>query len=200
MSFENAFISDIAAADFGDDRYLRRYGERPHVSKEVLDTYSNAAYLGIDRSSIGAYQNRTDARYVAATDMSYDILMSVYDVNTRSMFACRQFNFEDSTHDKLVKYVNSLKKRKPNLEARLIGLQSKQDVDYLGQLADLVKTTRIKLVEVDLFGGDTRHIAIDRMLGTSYDVLMENRLYRPGELANKTTEEQFERRLKPGAP
>jgi hypothetical protein len=30
----------------------------------------------------------------------------------------------------------------------------------------------------------------------SHDVLLENRLYRPGELINMTTLEQFERSLK----
>ena len=196
MSFEGIFGRDIAAVDFGTDRYLRCSKERTHISRAVLDTYSNAVYLSVGKFHKGAYQSPADVRYVAATSMSYDMLMSVYDVNTRNMFACRLFGFEESTRAMLGSYIDSLKKLKPNLEARLIGLQSKQSFVYLSRVAGLINTAGIKLVEVDLFGSETRHIAIDMKLGVSHDVLLENRLYRPGELINMTTLEQFERSLK----
>jgi len=180
LSFEGIFGRDIAAVDFGTDRYLRCSKERTHISRAVLDTYSNAVYLSVGKFHKGAYQSPADVRYVAATSMSYDMLMSVYDVNTRNMFACRLFGFEESTRAMLGSYIDSLKKLKPNLEARLIGLQSKQSFVYLSRVA----------------GSETRHIAIDMKLGVSHDVLLENRLYRPGELINMTTLEQFERSLK----
>ena len=52
------------------------------------------------------------------------------------------------------------------------------------------------IFEADLFGSDRRNIAIDLKTGTSFNMLTENRLYKPGELANTTTEEQFARELK----
>ncbi len=198
MSFEGIFGKDIAADGFGTDRYLRCYKERTHVSKAVLDTYSNAVYLGTGKFHKGAYQSPADVRYVAATDLNYDVLLSLYDVNTSSIFACRLFGFEGGAAAQLSTYIDSLKKlkRKPNLEARLIGLQSKQSFIYLIQVSDILSAAGITLVELDLFGNETRHIAIDMKLGMSHDVLMENRLYRPGELVNTVTLEQFERSLK----
>jgi len=97
------------------------------------------------------------------------------------------------------KFINSLKKDKPNLEARIIGMQKNQDFYFiLNQIFDFLISNKIRLVEVDLFGDNTRHIAIDTKLGTSYNVLMEDRIYRPGELVNSTTVENFERTFKPG--
>jgi hypothetical protein len=55
---------------------------------------------------------------------------------------------------------------------------------------------KMKLVEVDIFGTNTRHIAIDAKLGTSYNILMEDRLYRAGELVNNLTMENFEKVMK----
>lgn len=196
MSFEGIFGRDVALGDLGKDRYLRCYRERTHISNAVLDTYSNAIQLAVGRFHKGAYQNASDVRYIAATNMSYDLLTTVYDVNTKSILACRTFGFDESARVLISKYINSLKKSRPNLEVRLIGLQSRQNADYLGKIADLMNKTGAKLVEVDLFGDNTRHIAIDKKLGTSHDVLLENRLYRAGELTNMTTLEQFERALR----
>ena len=198
MGFEGTFGKDIAAVDFGTGRYLRHSKERTHLSKAVLDTYSNVEYLEVGKFHRGVYRNAADVRYLAATGMSYDLLISIYDVNTQSMFACRLFGFEESAREQIIGHINPKKRPRirPNFEVRIIGLQSKQSVNYLNQIADLVSATGVKLVEADLFGGETRHIALDLKLGVSQDVLLEDRLYRPGELINKTTLEQFERALK----
>ena len=52
-------------------------------------------------------------------------------------------------------------------------------------------------MEIDLFGTDKRHIALDLKTGTSYDLFLENRIYRPGELANSEKEEDFQRSVPP---
>lgn len=198
MSFEGIFGREFAVGSFGTDRYLRCYKDRTHISKAALDTYSNATYLGIDKTSNGKYQAPTDVRYIAATDIRYDMLISIYDIDAQSTFACRMFSFEGNASAQFIAYTDSLKKRKvmPNLEARLIGLQNKQSFSFMSQVIDLLDSAGIKLVEVDLFGTEVRHIAIDTKLGVSQDVLLENRLYRPGELINTVTLEQFERSLR----
>jgi hypothetical protein len=47
-------------------------------------------------------------------------------------------------------------------------------------------------MEVDLFGEEKRHIVMDMKTGLSYDLLLENRIYRPGELKNDEKEEDFQ--------
>ncbi|MCL4404741.1 hypothetical protein M1583_02000, partial [Candidatus Marsarchaeota archaeon] len=54
----------------------------------------------------------------------------------------------------------------------------------------------IPLVEADLFGNEVRHIAFDAKQGMSFNVLVNNMNYKPGELVNKMTIDQFERSLK----
>ena len=58
---------------------------------------------------------------------------------------------------------------------------------------------RIPIFEADLFGNSTRHIAIDIYSGMSFNVLLEDKLYKPGELVNNMTREQFERAIMPPA-
>ncbi len=198
MSFEGIFSRALSRTSFGADRYLHCYKERTHISKGAIDTYSKGTYLEVSKFYKGGFQSPAEVRYVVANNITYDMLMSIYDVNARSVFVCRLFGFEGNTSAQLSSYIESLGKlkRKPNLETRLIGLQSKQKADYLGQISDLISAAGIKLMEVDLFGKETRHIAIDMKLGVSQDVLLEDRLYRPGELINTITLEQFERSLK----
>ena len=78
-------------------------------------------------------------------------------------------------------------------------MQKNQDFYFvINQVMDFIVENKIRLVEIDLFGENTRHIAIDTKLGTSFNVLMEDRLYRPGELVNSMTVENFERTFRPG--
>ena len=87
-----------------------------------------------------------------------------------------------------------LRKLKPaNIEVRLIGLQNGDNPLRLNETVDFIKKMKLPVFEADLFGGDTRHICIDIKTGVSFDVLISNRLYKPGELTNKVTREQFER-------
>ena len=48
-------------------------------------------------------------------------------------------------------------------------------------------------MEVDLFGTDTRHIALDLKTGVSYNLLLLNRLYRAGELACQVNKEAYDK-------
>ena len=47
-------------------------------------------------------------------------------------------------------------------------------------------------MEIDMFGEEKRHMAIDMKTGLSYDLLLENRIYRPGELKNDEKEDDFQ--------
>ncbi len=193
MSFENALFEEMHGSGFGAGEYLRSFKARPHISKSKIDKYSNCTYLKVgDFFSIGRYK-QTDRRYAAATQLSYDMLMSVYDVNTRSMAAARFLYFTDDLRVRFERFVKSVKRA--NFEARIIGMQDGQNRDSVYTVSEFIEKSRLPLFEIDLFGKQLRHIAIDISSGMSYNVLLLDRIYRPGELSNSTTIEQFERSL-----
>ena len=51
-----------------------------------------------------------------------------------------------------------------------------------------------------MFGTDARHVAIYLKTGASYNLLLLNRIYRPGELKNQQAYDEFRQRLGSKAP
>ena len=200
LSFEQILKRDLdGEMDTGE--YRHDFKERPHISKGKIDEYSNAIYLEVGKSGSVHYVDGTETRYIAAIGMSYDTMISIYDVNTRNIIVCRAFKYGDAEKTALKWFVDSLRRAKPNLEARIIGMQTdqKEYKPMLSELSDFFAANKIKLVEVDLFGANLRHVAMDAKLGTSYNLLTEDRIFRPGELVNQMTVENFENALKSGA-
>ncbi len=135
------------------------------------------------------------SRYVCARDITFDLLVTLYDVNTRTMAIFRLVKeLPEATRAKLVKFISSLKR--PTLELRAIGMQNsyKEMLPLIAQMRELSKAI---LVEVDLFGTSTRHVVIDMQTGMPYNLLLLNRVYRPGELTATMKKEEFDK-LRPG--
>ncbi|MDE1871405.1 MAG: hypothetical protein KGI06_04170 [Candidatus Micrarchaeota archaeon] len=195
MSFESIFGNDVKG-ELSKSEYVRRFKERVHMSKSRMDEYSEAEYLEVGDSFEMHYTDDSEKRYVAATGLTYDLIVSLFDVNTRSSLVCRTFKDPKILEEEMLRFIKSMGKRS-KIESRIIGMQSGYEDFYtiLDYVAELLVKNRIKLVEVDLFGSNTRHIAIDLKLGTTYNVLMEDRLYRAGELANNLTLENFQNAL-----
>lgn len=193
MSFERLFKTDMLVENFNKKRYVRSFKDRANISRVKLDTYSDVSYLNIGDKYTTRYENALSTRYASALRMSYDLLISVFNVNTRDSLICRTFRFDASAKSFIDKHLESMEKKRPNIEVRLIGMQSGQEYSYLYEIAELISSKKLPLVEVDLFGGELRHIAMDTKLGMSFNVLLDNRLYRAGELKNTMTTEQFER-------
>ena len=196
------FMRDIRSADISKDVY--RLGSkalngnfRTHMSKSKMDRLSDAVYLDVGEGRKLEYDGLDNPRYIAAMNITYDTLFSVFDVDSRTLFAWRFFKLVTIDRE-LRKFIDSAKKaRFHNMEARIIGMQNRQDFRYTAEtLCRFASDNGIRLSEVELFGGNARHIAIDAKLGTSFDVLGEDRVYRPGELVNNATLEQFEASLK----
>jgi hypothetical protein len=198
LSFENIVKNELRH-ELSEAGYKYNYKDRVHMSRAKMDMYGNVDYLKVGEFKVIKYFDDTSTRYIAAPNLTFDTLVSIYDVNTRNTLVCRIFKFGDIVKREGTKFVDSLKKDRPNLEARIIGMQTNQDFYFvLNQVLDFLLEKKIRLVEIDLFGENTRHIAIDTKLGTSYNVLMEDRVYRPGELVNNMTVENFERTFRPG--
>ena len=129
------------------------------------------------------------SRYLLVKDIGFDLFISIYDVDSRSLLGVRMS--QAPTNDEIVKVANMvLKQRMRNVEIRIIGMQNGSP-DLLTAMSRVRRDLKGRLLEVDLFGNEIRHVAIDAKTGTSYNLLLLNRIYRPGELINTAKEETF---------
>ena len=169
------------------------YRERRHISKIKMDQYEDVKYVKVGSSEETGFKVPFSERYIAAVDITYSLLASLYDVNSSRLIV---FDVSENT-DACVKGFSSFisKEKRGNIEARLIGMQNGQDAAMLNQIASFISKRKIPLVEADLFGNEARHIAIDSKQGMSFTVLVNNMNYRPGELVSKLTMDQFRRSL-----
>ncbi|MEM0148839.1 MAG: hypothetical protein QW346_01070 [Candidatus Micrarchaeaceae archaeon] len=167
--------------DFGRSRLILRIAkfDKDHSSIAEIADEAKEANIG------DAFLAKLDAgtlRYIIAKSIADDLLVSVYNVNGFEAVVERVSGADKFDFVKLMKLVSQMKRR--NLEIRIFGLLngSKLSIDFISKLKNAVGGA---LVEVDVFGDEYRHIALDLRTGQSYELLLENRIYRPGELKVK---------------
>ena len=153
-------------------------------------------HLSVGDSAVThAREGRVD--YINASNLTYDMLLSIYDFNSGRIAVARFDRFTDAIKSHMQSFVRSFKN--PNLEARMIGLQDGHGLDDASKALGFINKNAISLNEADLFGTDIRHISIETKRGMSMDLLLLDRVYRPGELKNPQTYEQFLRGEMPAA-
>lgn len=171
---------------YNTSRMLLNTGDRHDTS---LNMVQNRSYELAPSTGTWQAYDRGRKRYVLAKDITHDLLVSIYDVNSRRMFAARftkmpgQIDWEGIT-------IRLRALRNSNIEIRAIGFQN-GSTELLNALRYLREFVKGKFIEIDLFGGDTRHIAIDMKTGATYNLLVLNRLYRPGELVCDESEDEY---------
>ena len=181
MSFEDIFLLEISKASANKSRWNLAYRERRNLSKTKLDKYENSIPLAGDGHAEGRYGPR-GPRYITAAGLTSGLIFSIYEINSASALVTR---IEKSMPPASV-FENFFKKfKKPNVEARFIGLQNGDGTAPLYGVYDILSKRKIPICEADLFGDETRNLAMDLKTGMFFNVLVENRLYRPGELKNK---------------
>src|ERR1700733_14907690 len=126
LSFENIVKSEVKR-DLSKNEYKYGYKDRVHMSKSKMDLYSNVDYLKVGEFKTIHFEDDTSTRYISTPNLTYDMLVSIYDYNTKNILVCRIFKFGDIIKREGTKFVGSLKRNKPNLEARIIGMQKNQD-------------------------------------------------------------------------
>ena len=180
--YKNAEMSPV----FGHSRLLLSARERIRLSNSTVSDYG----IPMDLNT-GLFRKYSEAeRYVLAKGLTYDLMVSLYDVNTSSAFLLRISSPLSAIEFKgVVATLKSL--RKPNLEMRVIGLQNgTQGQLYL--VRELGRLVSCSLQEVDLFGAEVRNVAFDLKQGMAFDILLLNRAYARGELATKIKKEDFD--------
>ena len=94
MSFE-MIVKNELRHELSKSEYLYTYKQRVHMSKAKLDTYTSAEYLKVGEFKSMHYDDATVTRYMAAPNLTYDLVVSIFDVNTRNILVCRVFKFGD---------------------------------------------------------------------------------------------------------
>lgn len=178
-----------AVATFGSAQLHLSTGERWNTSVAMVS--DRGIVLELNNALLQGYGEAS--RYLVAKDINYDLLVLVYDVNSRSSFAARITAAPDSREwSRIASLIGRI--GNPNFEFRFIGLQN----GYTAPL-DIVDNIHKKfggrVMEFDLFGTDTRHIAVDMKTGVPYNLLLLNRIYRAGELANQVKMDDFQKKV-----
>ena len=185
MDFWNTYKTR-AAKDFGKAPIYLATAERKNASLNAVSEFSREL-----EANKAMFQHYDEAhRYIIARDITHEILFVAYDVNSSDTLAAR---ITGKMHEQEWASVYShLRKIKlPNVEFRLIGLQSGGLTASLTGFDKLHNRVRGVLAEVDIFGINMRHIVIDTKTGVPYDLLLLNRIYRSGELANTLSVDDF---------
>ncbi len=197
MGFEGIVAKEALQKEFGSARYVRQYRERWHISVSKVDEFGSSAYVNTDGSIEARYSESKGPAYLAAKGVSYDWIVTLYDINSRTGGIWRPYKADCIKG--MEKFVRGLPKG-ADVEARMIGLQNGQDAAVVKGVLSFIGKRGIPLMEVDLFGDEIRHIAFDLKRGVTFDMLLENRIYRPGELKNGGTADQFEAQFKAQKP
>ncbi len=171
---------------FGKSAIQLRTGKRYHTSLAMVGDRSRE--LGLNIAFVQKYTE--SSRYVIAHDITYDLFVSIYNVDTATVIATRPTLLMNEAevrcmHDIVRK--NMLR----NLEVRIIGMHG-TDVALQGSIAKLHSALpQAKLAEADLFGNSIRHLALDLKTGSVYDLLLQNKIYGPADLIDSTEASGF---------
>ncbi len=189
MDFWNTYKARIVG-DFSHDRILLGTAERKNASLKSVTEFSRE--LEVNKAFLQHYD--ASRRYIIAREITYDLLFSAYDVNSKDILVARITRQLDRREWSAI-FSHLGKIKMPNLEFRLAGLQNGGFAGALAGFDRMHKRVRGVLVGVDLFGINMRNIVIDTKTGVPYDLLLLNRIYRAGELVNTVSRDDFGSRL-----
>ncbi len=185
MDISSAYFIERDKNTFGSGRLLLNNNDRLGTPDRH---HTSLARIEWDSKEIGKdevlFHNGIDEyRYVLAKDISFDMFISLYDVNARTFAGFRASG--DPEERSISQFLEECKKRKmENVEMRAYGMQD-NGKSLVGIIDKVLQDSKASLVEVDIFGKDIRNLAFDIKTGMVFNLLLLNRIYRPGELANK---------------
>lgn len=187
MDFWKTYTRKFVSQGFGQGHMQLNTGERQNASLAKLEGRS----LELKPGSLIFHRYSPEKRYLIVKDLSFDLMVSFYDINSKTVLAIRPTSpISRSEIDKIKGAIRRL--RRPHMEIRIIGMQD-GDATLVHMINEIQKLSVGELVEADLFGNQRRHLIIDLLTGKPYSLLLENRIYRPGELTNNEKKEDFDR-------
>ena len=174
QGFGKELENKVSRNDANTAVLIMNFKDRPHISKSKIDENESCIYLEKEGTLQIRYDKKIGKRYIAAPNLTADLLVSIYNIDSGELFVARIGNFDATKEIEKIKG--------GNLEARIIGLQNNQNYEVVKSLLKSFERKGIQVMEVDLFGNQIRHIAIDAHQGMSLKILLLDRIYRPGEL------------------
>lgn len=176
MDLWDVFEKELLRQEFGSKQLVLNTGARHALSLNTVQ--DRATELSPGECVFRPYSY--DKRYLLAKDLGPELLLTAFDVNTSASLALRSSStVSDKDMHRIAGLLSGTKR--PNLEIRAIGLQNSFRDDVLS-IQNMRKLRGGALAEADLFGDSLRHIAMDTKTGMAYNLLLLNRIYRPGEL------------------
>ncbi len=194
MSFNGILAKSLESPDCSKAAAVLTYRARRHISKGKLDSIEDVKYVNVGSSAYTDYRIPLEPRYMAAVGITYSIFFSIFDINSSKLMAFNAYGDPSKSLREASALIKGIKR--PNLEARIFGMQNGQSTEGLKAIISFLSKHSISISEADIFGNEVRHIALDANLGMSFNVLTEDRNYRPGELISKMTEEQFQNSIR----
>lgn len=185
MDFWQAYVKKRAWSSFGQGSFVIGTADRHNVSARRIEPKSSL----LTPSGAVMRDYSEERRYLIIKDLTFDLFVSFYDVNSKALLAMR---ISYPITDKEVGKIKSIlgKKKRAKWEMRTIGLQD-GDIGLVSSIAKLRDIRDCELVDVELFGNQTRHLVVDMLTGVPYNLLLLNRIYRPGELNNNLSKDDF---------
>jgi len=195
MDFWSYFKSISAGEKFSDEKITLGSVKSTYLPSERVNTSIALISDFLKEIKIGNIifeKYNFNTRYIYAYNLTYDVLASVYSVSKESGVFFRTALPLNKDEARIIKKLYSRLKDR-NTEIRIIGMQNKQAnaKEFVKSILFLEKLGNSSLVEVDLFGNEVRHIAIDLKTGLSYNVLIKNIIYKPGDLINNLGFDEF---------
>ncbi|MFP3215027.1 MAG: hypothetical protein RXR32_00530 [Candidatus Micrarchaeota archaeon] len=199
MDFWGYFKSISAREKFSEEKITLGSVKSTYLPSERVNTSIALISDFVKEIKVGDIifeKNSFNTRYIYANNLTYDILVSIYSVSNESGIFFRTALPLNKDEAKIIKRLYGRIEDR-NIEVRIIGMQNKQvnAKDLVNSLLFLEKIGKNSLVEVDLFGNEVRHVAIDLKTGLSYNVLIKNIIYRPGELINNLSFDDFSKNV-----
>ena len=163
---------------------------RPHTSLVVVAERARE----LNRNQAFFQQiDEPNLRYIIAKNVTYELFVSIYNVNSGGAIVLRPTWPLDSREVQKIK--DTIRKfDRPNLEMRFMGMQN-GDASLMKVVDELHNEIKADMIEMDFFGKSARHIALDLKTGMSYDVLLFDREYRAEELVTSEKPEDFKRNI-----
>jgi len=199
MDFWGYFKSISAGEKFSEEKLTLSSVKSTYLPNERVNTSIAMISDFLKEIKIGDImfeKNNFNTRYIYAYNLTYDVLVSIYSVSKESgIFFRTALPLNKNEASIIKKLYTKLKDR--NIELRIIGMQNKQAnaKEFIKSLLFLEKLGKNSLIEVDLFGNEVRHVAIDLKTGLSYNVLIKNIIYKPGELINNLSFDEFSKNV-----
>jgi hypothetical protein len=188
MDLWEPYSSTYIENDFGSKRELFNTGQRWNASLAQVSDRS----VNLDPSAALFHTYSEAKRYVICKDIGFDLLITMYDVNTKNFFGMRPVKeLISSDWVRINTFFSKL--RKSNIEIRGIGMQNSH-ISLNTVINRAHENIKGHFIEIDTFGNEARHVCIDLKTGMSYNLLMLNRIYRPGELVGQANFDDFKTR------